>query len=202
MKSIPFVSFMFRPREVREVAKERAEIGAVIVNAMNGMFFVGAIALPMQSLFTISLVALQIIIFGPLVGFVVSSLYSRVEWTVGRRLGGNASLVELYCLFAWAMLPAGFAVFLYGLILLTLNEPSTTTEYIVSIPSLIIFCCSIRNYCSNIIASQQFSKTRGTVCVVLSFVLFLTLMAGGIGFLSLLFSYGMGECQQSIFPQQ
>ena len=201
MKNIPYVSFMVSPRIVREVAKERAEIAAVIVNAMNGIFVVGAIALPMQSLFTISLVVFQILLFGPLVGFVVSSLYSRVELTVGRRLGGKASFDELYRLFAWAILPVGFAALLYGLILLMLKQASTATEIIASIPSLVIFCCAIRNYCSNIIVFQQFTKTRGAVSVVLTLVLFIILIAGGIGFLSLLFRYGMGESLKSIFTQ-
>jgi hypothetical protein len=201
MKKIPFVSLIFRPRVAREVAAERTEIVAVVVNAVNGLLVVSALTLPMLSLFTTLLVVLLTILFGPFVGFIVSSLYSRIEWTVGRRLGGRASLEEIYRLFAWSLLPAGYAALLYGLIQLTLKEPSTATEIVASIPSVVIFCCAIRNYCSNIIAVQQFTRVRGIVSVVLTFFLFLILVVGGLGFLSLLFSYGAGETMKSIFTQ-
>ncbi|MCM2359153.1 MAG: hypothetical protein NDI77_13470 [Geobacteraceae bacterium] len=202
MKNVPFASLIFRPRVVREVAAERAEIAAVFVNAVNGLFAVAAIFLPMLSLFTTSLVALLTILFGPLAGFTVSSLYSRVEWTVGRRLGGTASLDELYRLFAWSFLPAGCAALLYSLILLTLNEPSPATEFLAAIPSLFLLCCAFRNYCANVIVTHQFTRARGSASIVLTLALFLVLIAGGVGFLSLLFRYGTGESLKSIFTLQ
>jgi len=94
-----------RPSVVREVAFARAESVAVVVNAVAGLLFVAAISLPWLSLFTGLLVACLTILFGPFAGFTLSSLYSRVEWTVGRRLGGRASHDELYRLFAWSFLP-------------------------------------------------------------------------------------------------
>ncbi len=201
MKNVPFVSLVIRPCIVREVAAEGTEIAAVVVNALIGMFVVAAITLPMLSLFTITLVALLTILFGPLAGFIVSSLYSRLEWMVGSRLGGKSSQDDLYRLFAWSFLPAGFAVMLYGVILLPFKDPSVATEVTASIPSLFIFCCAIRNYCSNIITAQQFTRTRGTVSIVLSFLLFLVLIAGGIGFLSLFFEYGTGESLKSFITE-
>jgi hypothetical protein len=201
MQSIPEISLLFRPRVVLDRATKSSEIAAVIVNAINGMCVVGAIALPMHSLFTCTLVALQIILFGPLVGFVFSSLYSRVEWTVARRLGGKASLDDIYRLFAWAFLPAGFAVLLYGLIILTLKVPSTKSELLAAIPSLFLFCCAIRNYCSNIIITQHFTRTRGAVSMAVTLVLFLVLIAGGVCLLTLLFKYGMGDSLEYIFTQ-
>jgi hypothetical protein len=199
MKFRNLYSLLFRPRFVREIASDRQDIAAVIINAVIGMCFVAAIALPLLSLFTALLVALLILIFGPLVGFILSSLYSRVEWTVGRRLGGKASLGELYRLFAWSFLPVGFVALLYGLFMLCIQNPSTATEIVVSIPFLVIFCCAVRMYCSNIIATQEFTRARGTISIILSFVLFLVLVAGGAGFLSLLFSLDTGECMKSLF---
>ena len=201
MQSIPGISFLFRPRIVLDRATKSSEVAAVIVNAINGMFVVGAIVLPMHSLFTYTLVALQIILFGPLVGFVFTSLYSRVEWTVARRLGGKASLDDIYCLFAWAFLPAGFALLLYGLIILTLKESSTKSELFAAIPSFILFCCATRNYCSNIIVTQHFTRTRGALSMVVTLVLFLILIAGGVCLLTLLFRYGMCGSLESIFTQ-
>lgn len=195
------VSLIFRPCAVREIAAGRPEMAAVAVNAMNGLFVAAAILLPMLSLYTPSLVAALIVLFGPLIGFVVSSLYCRVEWTVGRRLGGKASLDELYRFFAWSFLPTGVAALLYGLVHVALKNPSTLLEVAVAIPVLLIFCCAIRNYSSNIIASQHFTRTRGIVGIVSAFILFLILIAGGAVFLSFLFNCGTGESLKSIFAQ-
>jgi hypothetical protein len=186
MKSITVGALLFRPQAVRQAAAGQPETAAILMNAVSGLFVIASATLPMLSFFTAPLVALLIVIFGPFAGFVVSSLYPRVEWTVGRRLGGKASLGELYRLFAWSFLPAGFAALLYGLVVCAFKEPSTLTVIVVSIPSLVIFCLAVRNYISNVIASQQFTRKRGAVSVVLSFLLFLILMGGGVGFLFLL----------------
>lgn len=198
MKKIPYIALIFRPHVVREVATEGSETTAVVVNAITGIFVVAGISLPMQSLFTTFLVALLTILFGPLVGFIMSSLYSRVEWTVGKRLGGKAPLDEVYRLFAWSFLPAGFAVMLYGLVMYMFKEPSTTTEIAAAIPLLFIFCCAVRNYGSNIITAQQFTKTRGTLSIIITFAMLLILFAGCGAFLSLLVTYGMGDCTKFI----
>jgi hypothetical protein len=189
----PIATLIFRPSGVHEVAAKRADTSAFVVNAVNGIFVVAAVALPLLPLFTISAITLLTILFGPLVGFVVSSLYSRVEHTIGKRLGGKASHDQLYNIFAWSFFAMGFAALLYGLIIFTFNKPSTSPEFIASIPSLIIICFTIKKYCSNIIALQQFTRTRVIVSVFLSFMVFLFFIAISIGFLWLLFRYGMGE---------
>lgn len=201
MNNIPIVSMFFSPLTVRKVAFERPESAAVVVNAMAGLFIVGAISLQWLSLFTGALVAVLTILFGPLAGFTVSSLYSRVEWTVGKRLGGKASHDELYRLFAWSFLLMGSAELLYSLFLITLEKPSTVTGLVAGIPSLIIFCCAIRSYWVNIIVSQQFTRTRGLACIVISLVLFLVLIAGGGAVLSLLCEFGMQDGLMSFFAQ-
>lgn len=201
MNKTPIVSMIFSPLAVREVAFERAESAAVVVNAMTGLFIVAAISLPWLSLFTGSLVALLTFLFGPLAGFTVSSLYSRVEWTVGKRLGGKASHDELYRLFAWSFLPMGSAALLYALILITLEKPSTVTELVAAIPSLVIFCCAIRNYYANVTAIQQFSRIRAGIGIVVTLVLFLVLIAGSGGFLYLFSEYGMQDCHKSLLAQ-
>jgi len=180
-----------RPSVVREVAFARAESVAVVVNAVAGLLFVAAISLPWLSLFTGLLVACLTILFGPLAGFTLSSLYSRVEWTVGRRLGGRASHDELYRLFAWSFLPLGLAALLFALILVSLEKPSPAIRLVAAIPSLAIIVCAVRNYCTNIMAIQQFSRIRGSMSILVTLLLFLVLINGCGAVLYLFSEYGM-----------
>jgi len=202
MKPGFYISLLYRPATGRELAVERSEISAVIINALNGILVVAAISFQMLSMYTASLVILMTILFGPLIGFIISSLYTRVEMTVGRRLGGKATLDELYRLFAWSFLPAGLAVLLLGMIMLAFEKPSTTTEFLAAIPSLVIICAAIRNYCSNIIAAQRFTVLRGMVSLVVTPLLFLTLIVAGAGLITILFRCGAGESLMSILSQQ
>lgn len=190
---------LIHPRAVREAASERSELASIFLNGVNGVLVMIALSISMQSLFTPTLIVLLAILFGPLAGFTVSSLYSRLEWAVGRRLGGKASLDELYRLFAWSSFPAAVAVLLYGLILAPLTNPSPLTQIIAAIPSVAILCCGVRNYCSNLIAVQQFTIKRGIACNFLTLVLFLALVAGGISYLWLFFEYGAGEGVKTMF---
>lgn len=201
MKKIPFVTMIFSPLTVREVAFERPESAAVVVNAITGLLIVGAISLQWLPLFTGSLVALLTILFGPLAGFTVSSLYSRLEWTVGKRLGGKAPHDQLYRLFSWSFLLIGSAALLYSLILITLEKPATATELVATTPSLVIFCCAIRNYYANVIAIQQFSRLRAGIGIVVTLGLFLILIIGSGGYLYLFSEYGTQDCQKSFLAQ-
>lgn len=110
MKSGRYLTMLYQPAAVREQAAERSVMTAVGINAVYGMLAVAAITPPMLSMFTAGLVVTATLLFGPLLCFIVSSLYPRVEMTVGRRLGGTATLDELYRLFAWSFLPAGLAL--------------------------------------------------------------------------------------------
>lgn len=197
VKSSPCFSVLFRPQSVRDLAADTSELVAVTIIAVNGMIVAAAITLHLLSMFTTPLVVLLTILFGPLVGFMVSSLYTRVEMAVGRRLGGKATRVELYRLFAWSFLPVGLAALLYSLIIYTLKQPSATTQLAATIPSLLLFCCAIRNYCANSIFTQQFTRLRGFVSILMSCTLFLVLIAGILGFLS----YQMGDCLKSMVTQ-
>jgi hypothetical protein len=120
---------------------------------------------------------------------------------VGKRLGGKASHDELYRLFAWPFLLMGSAVLLSSLLLLTLEKPSTLIELVAAIPSLVIFCCASRCYWVNIIVSQQFTRIRGVVCIVISLALFLVLIAGGGAVLSIICELGMKNGVLSLFAQ-
>lgn len=196
-----YLSLLYRPEAGRELAAKKPVISAVINNAMFGILALASVSPQMLQMFTPSLVVIVILLFGPLAGFIVSSLYTRVEMTVGKRLGGMASLDELYRLFAWSFLPVGLVAAINSLIIYTLKKPSATTELVAAIPFLIILCCAIRNYCLNIIFVQHFTRVRGVVSIFLTFILFVVLVVGGLGFLSFLFSYEMGDCVKSMVTQ-
>jgi len=197
MTRISLAHLIFGPRSVHEIAWTRTRIPAVIVNAASGMLLTAVTAMFLRSFLTLTLAVLLAILFGPLIGFLCSSVYSRLEWFVGTRLGGKASLEDLYRIFAWAFLPLTLALLLYSILCMfadTLKAPSETVTVIAaSIPSLVIGYCSLRNYCSNVIAAQQFTRIRGAASIVLTFVLFLTVTYVAGGFLWLLFEYGMSE---------
>lgn len=181
---------IFSPRTMGEFAMERSQMTAVAVNAFNGMFVMTAVSMTMLPLFTGLLVAVLGILFGPLISFIVSSIYSRMEWTVGKRLGGNATLDDLYRIFAWSFLPLAFACLLYGFILFVFIKPESPTIFVELAPPLPVAMWSIWSYCSNVIAVQRFTPIKGTINLVLTFLLFLVFIAGGVGFFSLLTNYG------------
>ena len=206
MGSIPSFRMIFSPRMMREFAMERSQMTAVAVNALNGMFVMTAVSMSMLPYFTGLLVALLGILFGPLASFIVSSIYSRIEWTVGRKLGGNAKSDDLYRVFAWSFFPFGVACLLYAFILFVFIKPQSLTIYDLImdvlikfqssttfarlIPPLAVALWCIWCYCLNIIAVQHFSRIKGAISLVLTFLLFLVIIAGGVGFFSLLASYG------------
>ncbi|MEJ2201991.1 MAG: hypothetical protein P8X63_13405 [Desulfuromonadaceae bacterium] len=189
---------LFQPTAVGEQAAERSVMTAVGINAVYGMLVLAALAPLMQSMFTAGLIASITLLFGPLLGFFVSSLYPRVEMTVGRWLGGDAPLDELYRLFAWSFLPAGLGLPLIALLFSLDGRTSTGMQWILSLPPLILFGCGIRNYCTNIIAAQRFTPVRGLTCLLITFILFVVLMTAGVGFVAILFRLGAGESLAAI----
>ena len=201
MKSEPYFTMLYQPAAVRERAAERSGMTAVGINAVYGMLVVAAITPSMLSMFTIGFVVTVTLLFGPLLGFIVSSLYPRVEMTVGRRLGGTATLDKLYRLFAWSFLPAGLALVLLALLFSSLDRISTVVQWSLCIPVLVLLCCGIRNYCSNIITAQSFTLVRGITGLVLTFIFFLVLIAAGVGFITILFRCGAGESLSAILGQ-
>lgn len=178
---------------MRKFAVEQSEIAAVVVNAVSGMIVVLALVLPMSSLFTIPLIAVLSILFGPLVGFIVSSIYSRVEWAAGKKMGGKGSSDDLYRIFAWSFLLLGLAGLLYSAILSLFEKPTYMTSLVASIPSLVIAFLALRNYCTNIISTQEFTRKRGAASMLLTFTLFIMVIVGGIALLSIIVKYGSGK---------
>ncbi len=186
----PSISLLYRPAAVRAKAAECSVFSAVGLNALYGMLIIAAVGPSMLQMFTSGFVFAVTLLFGPLLGFIVSSVYPRVEMTIGKMLGGAATLDELYRLFAWSFLPAGLA--------LLLDTMFTEKSFIVPISFFLLILCGIRNYCSNIIATQQFTRVRGAVAIILTLVLFFVLLAAGVGLITTLFRWGMGESVSAI----
>lgn len=193
MKGISLVSLVYRPLSVREVALERTDFAAVMVNGVNGILAVASIAIAIAAPLTASVVAILAILFGPLVGLTVSSVYTRIETAVGGRLGGKASFDDLYRLFGWSFLPLGLAALISSLILGQSDRLESVTTALAGIICLVFACCSLRNYCTNVLIAHQFSRARGAVSLALTFVLFIGLITVGLGLLRLLFTYGANE---------
>jgi len=201
MKPEAYIKLLYQTAAVRELAAEGSAMTAVGINAVYGMLFFTVLAPSMLSMFTAGFVVTVTLLFGPLLGFIVSSLYPRVEMNVGIRLGGRATLDELYRLFAWSFLPAGLALLLAALLFSLLDRTSPVVQWILSLPLLVLFCCGIRNYCSNIIAAQRFTLARGLTGMALTFILFVVLITAGIGLVAIVFRCGAGESLSAIFGQ-
>lgn len=201
MKPEAYVNMLYQTTAVRERAAELSAMTAIGINAVYGMLVFTALAPSMLSMFTAGFVVTVTLLFGPLLGYIVSSLYPWVEMTVGRKLGGIANLDELYRLFAWSFLPAGLALLLVALLFSLLDRTSTVVQWILSLPLFVLFCCGIRNYCSNVIDAQRFTLARGLTAMAITFILFVVLITAGIGLVALLFRYGAGESLSAIFSQ-
>jgi hypothetical protein len=184
MRNLPPVSLFYRPSIVRDFAAEQSEIAAVVVNAVSGVVIVLASAL-MPQLFTIPLIVSLSILFGPLVGFAISSIYSWIAWFIGKRMGGKASRDDVYRVFAWSFLMLSVSVLFYSIILFVFRNAGQTTTIVLSILSIVLALLALRNYFSNIMHIQQFTWIKNTAYILCVFVFILVVIAYGIEFIML-----------------
>jgi hypothetical protein len=197
MPNIPCL--LFRPSVVRQTALEHSEMVALLINMANGIIVLLAAGVPLVGMFTFSVVVLSSILFGPSIGIIVSSIYSRTEWMVGRKLGGKAPRQDIYRIYAWSFLPFGFSVLLYSMLLLPFKNPSTAIYLSAMVPSLIIIGFAIRNYSANITIKQQFTRARGLANLALTFVLFLLIVAIVLALFLILYKYNSGDDLKMLF---
>ncbi len=190
MKS--FVTALFRPQTTYDLVENGSDQSALVVNALSGMFLVASFFLPWLSLMKISLLLVLSLLFGPLVGFFVSSTYARSEWLVGRKLGGSADYSRIYRLFAWSFLSVGLAVFLSTTIVMLLDKLNRGPAALALAPLLIILGFTARSYSLNLVQIQQLPRKRTVISMMLSFLLFALLLAAGLFFLAMLINMGMG----------
>jgi hypothetical protein len=199
MQSKRLFNRFFGLRSFFDAAWARTESATVIANAVSGMALVAvpAVLTLLTSVSTYALSLALIVLFGPLIGFLCSSIYPRLECFSGRRLGGKASLDNLYRIFAWAFLPFTLALILFTVTAFFVARFTATPEaamlIIASIPSLVICYWSLRRYCLNVIAVQQVTRARGAAGIALTFALALLMIIAAGGFFGLFFEYAMTD---------
>lgn len=184
---------LVNPQTLKDFSDARTEMTTIGINALTGIFTVLAAGLAMSSFFTNGLIILATFLFGPLVGFLISSTYPRIEWVVGRKFGGKASLNDTYRIFAWSFLLVGFALLFYSLIMQVIDKPSVAVGVLLSLPSAVLALLAIRSYSYNTIAAQKLTATRGGAGMVITAVLFVLLIAGCVSLIWLLYRYGASE---------
>ncbi len=199
MQSKSLFNRVFDPRFFLDATWARTGSATVIVNAVSGMALmaVPAVLTLLVSISTPALSLVLIVLFGPLIGFLCSSIYPRVELFAGRRLGGKASLDDLYRIFTWTFLPLTLAIALFtatGFFVAWLEATSeAVTLIIASIPFVVICYWSLRRYCLNVIAAQQVSRARGAAGIAFTLALALLMILTAGGFFGLFFEYGMTD---------
>jgi len=164
---------MISPRASRELALNQTMLTAIAVNAISGALMATIYLLPLLNILSLQLMLLLAVLFGPFTSLIISSVYPGIELWTGQKMGGKASFVDLYRIFAWSFLPVGLAsITTWLMVSLAFAKSENTPHLIIYAPLLIIFCFASRIYCSNVIASQRLSKTKGAVSMLITFVIF------------------------------
>ena len=170
-------------------AFDRSLVAAGGVNALSGVCLLAAVLAPAYHMFTPGLLILLLVLFGPLLGFILTSLFSRCAWTVGRRLGGGATLEASYRLCAWTFLPLPLAALLGSLVPLLVTEPDWLAMVLFFMPPVMVGPVALRNYVLNLVSVQGFTRKRSIACFILSLMTFLILIAGFLSMFWLLSVY-------------
>ncbi|WP_029909994.1 hypothetical protein [Pelobacter seleniigenes] len=171
---------LFRANTLGQLAAEHSLICAGFINAVTGSLLLVTILSPLLSLFTPALTFLLVILFGPLLGFLISSFYSRVEYVLGKLFSGKAALEQLYRLYAWSLLPFALVCFITIFALQRFSSPDNF-RFAMTGGGIFLFLAglvSLRNYGINLRAVQNFSVIRGIGCQFSSLLTALLLMGG------------------------
>ncbi len=166
---------LFRPAKMRHLAIEHSLLLTGAINACSGVFLFLALFWPLFQYCTPALTLALIILFGPLLGFSITSSYPRIEFLVARLLRGKVALEADFRLFSWSFLPVTMICLIIRLASLALPQ----TERIFHIlPALLGTLCLWQgiNYLINFKQFHQCSWWRTIVVQVLSLVTTLLLL--------------------------
>jgi hypothetical protein len=166
-----------------------------MVHCLNGTLLAAsiAIALSVPVPLTPSLIAASAILFGPLFGLAVSSVHTRIQTAVARRLGGVASFGDIYKLLAWSVLPLGLGALISSLLLRQFHWLGWPAAAAAGITLLLFLFCSMRTYWVNVLAAQELSRARCAASLAITFTLFTGLIAVCMAFILLVFGYGVNK---------
>jgi hypothetical protein len=162
---------------VRALALSHSEIVALIINAINGMLVMTAVWSMWHSMFTISLILVIGVLFGPFFSFIISSSYSRVQWFIDRRLGGVASYNDHYRIFAWSFLPVSIVALLNILVLNQFDKPDCLESLAIMLPLIMVIILAKINYIVSVVKINQFTWGRGAISIIIAALFFLILLA-------------------------
>jgi len=111
---------------------------------------------------------------------------------VGRRLGGRATLDDLYRLAAWSFLPLGVVALLYGSVGQLIGVASHTLILGVSLLFALLGLAVLGGYVVSVSRLQGFSWLKGAVSVSVSLLLTLTVLGGAASGIWLSNYFGLG----------
>ena len=123
---------LFRPGKVRQLARENSLVLTGAMNACSGVFLFLALFWPLFQYCTPALVLALIILFGPLLGFAITSSYPRIEFLVAKLLRGKSPLETYFRLFSWSFLPNTLLGLIIRLASLILPEAEGSFHHILS----------------------------------------------------------------------
>jgi hypothetical protein len=162
------------PDALREFALKQSSFSTLVVNVLNGIFILLIATLPLLNTVSIPLLLLLAVVFGPFISVLVSCLYPRVEYWVGRKLGSKASFDALYHIFGWSFFPIGLVSIVSWLAIIFLQTKLGDISLPAALtPLLVVSCYTVFLYCFNVIQLHQLSKTKSVLSMLITFVFFI-----------------------------
>lgn len=165
MIKLPPLTIMYRPAVTRDFLDRQPEMSTMIANAVSGIFIVLTASLAPQ-IFTALLIICMSVLFGPLVGFIMSAAYSSTAWFVGRKMGGKAERKAVYRFVAWSFLIISSSFLLYSITSALCKNADQMITILLSIPSLMLFIIGLLSYFTNMKYLQQFTHIKNALYTV------------------------------------
>ena len=185
-----FPAILASQQSIAGCTNENSELSALICNAVSGMLIVAASKIYFLSLMSPLLYMAEIILFGPLVGFIISSLFARSEWLIFRRHRPDYSL--FYRLSAWSSLPVAFSILAATTISLLL-ETYPLAAYVCGLLVLVLTALSLHAHYSYLSNLPELGRSKIPIRLALSIILCLFFMAALIAGLGFIISISTGE---------
>ncbi len=166
---------LFRLGKVRQLAREHSLVLTGTMNACSGVFLFLALFWPLFQYCTPALVTALVILFGPLLGFAITSSYPRIEFLVAKLLRGKSPLETYFRLFSWSFLPMTLLGLIIRLASLALPQAEGSFHILPALLGTLCLCQGI-TYLINFRKFHQCSWWRTIVVQILSPVVTLLIL--------------------------
>ena len=187
-KTSPWLSIWTSPRlTIASIVKKNANQGLWILAWIYGFLsLLNAFqALDLGHAFSLAPILLLAVIFAPLWGFAIFSIWGALVLLVGKILRGNASFKEVRAAYAWSCVPLSASIVIWAILLAifglslfqsTLNNaPMPNSEVVVLFALLIgkvVFAIwSLVIFINALAQVQSFSVLRSICNILLAWVL-------------------------------